>query len=252
MNHSPVQTISPLQHNPGLRTAASQAKNRQLTLVSHLLCPYVQRAAIVLHEKAIAFERINIDLANKPDWFLKVSPLGKTPVLLVEGEAIFESAVICDYLDETTAQPLHPADPLQRAKHRAWVEFASATLNGIGAMYNAADDAALATSIKALTAKFAQLEAVLAARLDGADFFAGNSFCMVDTAFAPVFRYFDVFGRIDDFGVFTHTPLVNAWRMRLQQRPSVQQAVRADYPALLWQFLLVRNSALSRRMTQSR
>ena len=82
----------------------------KLTLVSHLLCPYVQRAAIVLAEKGIDFERINIDLANKPDWFLKISPLGKTPVLLVNGKPIFESAVICEYLEETTVNPLHPRD----------------------------------------------------------------------------------------------------------------------------------------------
>ena len=60
------------------------------TLISHPLCPYVQRAAIVLAEKEIHFEREDIDLANKPDWFLKLSPFGKTPVLLVDGEAIFE------------------------------------------------------------------------------------------------------------------------------------------------------------------
>ena len=54
-----------------------------LTLVSHRLCPYVQRAVIALTEKGVPFERIVIDLANKPDWFLKISPLGKTPVLLV-------------------------------------------------------------------------------------------------------------------------------------------------------------------------
>ena len=72
-----------------------------LVLVSHALCPYVQRAAIVLAEKGVPFERQDIDLSNRPDWFMKVSPLGKTPVLLVEGTAIFESAVICEYLDET-------------------------------------------------------------------------------------------------------------------------------------------------------
>lgn len=60
--------------------------NAQLTLVSHLLCPYVQRAVILLTEKQIPFERIDVDLSNKPDWFLKVSPLGKTPVLLVDGQ----------------------------------------------------------------------------------------------------------------------------------------------------------------------
>ena len=55
-----------------------------LKLISHKLCPYVQRAVIALTEKGVPFERIDIDLANKPDWFLKISPLGKVPVLLVE------------------------------------------------------------------------------------------------------------------------------------------------------------------------
>ena len=66
-----------------------------LKLISHKLCPYVQRAVIALNEKGVPFERIDIDLANKPDWFLKISPLGKVPVLLVataDGEAaLFES-----------------------------------------------------------------------------------------------------------------------------------------------------------------
>ena len=53
-----------------------------LKLISHKLCPYVQRAVIALTEKGVAFERIDIDLANKPDWFLKISPLGKVPVLV--------------------------------------------------------------------------------------------------------------------------------------------------------------------------
>ena len=55
--------------------------SQPITLVSHLLCPFVQRAAIVLLEKGVPFTRKNIDLANKPDWFLAISPLGKVPVL---------------------------------------------------------------------------------------------------------------------------------------------------------------------------
>jgi len=53
-----------------------------LVLISHPLCPYVQRAAIVLAEKGVPFERRDVDLADKPEWFLRISPLGKTPVLL--------------------------------------------------------------------------------------------------------------------------------------------------------------------------
>src|SRR6188474_401494 len=99
-----------------------------LKLISHKLCPYVQRAAIALSEKGIPFERIDIDLANKPDWFLKISPLGKTPVLLVGDVPIFESAVILEYLEETQSKPLHPTDAVDRAEHRAWIEFGSAVL----------------------------------------------------------------------------------------------------------------------------
>ena len=222
----------------------------KLTLISHLLCPYVQRAIIVLEEKQIAYERIDIDLANKPDWFLKISPLGKTPVLLVDGQAIFESAVICEYLEETTQVPLHPQDPLARAQHRGWMEFASATLAVIAGMYGAPDARTLAAKVADLQAKFAQVEIELSAVDRNGPYFAGDSFSMVDAAFAPVFRYFDVFDTVDDFGVFTQTPKVNVWRTALQQRPSGRSAVRADYPELLRQFLVRRNSELSRRMTQ--
>jgi glutathione S-transferase len=73
----------------------------KLTLISHKLCPYVQRVAIALAEKSLPFTRVDIDLAAKPDWFLAISPLGKTPVLKVGDTAIFESAVILEYLEDT-------------------------------------------------------------------------------------------------------------------------------------------------------
>jgi glutathione S-transferase len=109
----------------------------RLTLVSHLLCPYVQRAASALREKGVPFERVVIDLVDKPDWFVKISPLGKVPLLRVPrpegGESIlFESNVICEYIEETQPGPrLHPEDALQRAEHRAWMEFGSAILSDL-------------------------------------------------------------------------------------------------------------------------
>ena len=56
------------------------------TLISHHLCPYVQRAAIAMDEKGVPFDRINVDLASKPDWFRRLSPLGKVPLLKVEDQ----------------------------------------------------------------------------------------------------------------------------------------------------------------------
>lgn len=217
----------------------------RLTLVSHHLCPYVQRVAIVLLEKEIPFERRWVDLAAKPDWFRAISPLGKTPVLLAGDEALFESAVICDYLDETHLPPLHPQDPLLRARHRAWMEVASVLLGMVGSYYSAPDAALLQARRADLEARFAQVEEALDT---AAPYFAGANFSIVDAAFAPVFRYFDTFERIGEAGWFQAVPRVRAWRLALADRPSVRHAVLADYPGRLLEFLRRRGSELSRRI----
>lgn len=219
----------------------------KLTLISHELCPFVQRAAIALDEKGVEFERINVDLANKPDWFLKISPLGKVPLLKVGDVVIFESAVILEYLEETQPNPLHPADALQRAEHRAWMEFGSSLLMDLWNFYTATDEAAFQAKAKQLTEKFARLEQ----RLGDGPYFDGARFSLVDTVFGPVFRYFDVFDRIADFGILAGKPRLAAWRHALAQRPSIARAVKADYPERLWQFLAARNSRLSALMTKA-
>ena len=217
----------------------------ELTLVSHDLCPYVQRAAIVLREKGLPFSRRWVDLSAKPDWFLALSPLGKTPVLVAGGEALFESAVICEYLDESFAPRLHPADALQRARHRAWMEFGSSVLDTIWAFYTAPDAQGLDTQRGLLRERFLQLEAALAPQ---GPWFAGRAFGLVDAVFAPVFRYFDVFDAIGQGGFFDDAPRVRAWRAALAERASVREAVLPDYRERLLAFLRSRGSELSRRM----
>lgn len=219
----------------------------RIILISHTLCPYVQRAAIVLAEKGIEFERRDIDLANKPDWFLRISPLGKTPVLLVGDQPIFESAVICEYLDEIRVPRLHPEDALLRAQHRAWMEFGSAILNVIAGFYSACDEQTLLAKATEIRIKFEQVEVVL----KEGPYFAGREFSVVDAVFGPVFRYFDVFDKISDFGWFDNTPKVLAWRGALSARGTVGAAVGPDYTDLLWAFLRKRNSALSTRMSKT-
>jgi glutathione S-transferase len=212
-----------------------------LKLISHKLCPYVQRAVIALTEKGVPFERVDIDLANKPDWFLAISPLGKTPVLLVGDVPIFESAVILEYLEETQPKPLHPADPLRRAEHRGWIEFGSTVLSDIAGFYAAPDEATFKAKTSQIEQRFARLEA----RVTAAPWFDGENFSLVDAVFGPVFRYFDVFDDIADFGILAGKPKLARWRKALAARPSVRAAVSADYPALLRAFIERRNSWLS-------
>ncbi len=226
----------------------------QLTLVSHHLCPYVQRAAISLAEKSVPFERVWIDLSDKPQWFSDLSPLGKVPLLLVEANGkrtpVFESAAILEYLEDTQTHPLHPADPLIRARHRAWIEFGSQLLNGIARLYNAPDAEGFTAAANALSAMFDRLEDELKARQAG-PWFSGQQFSLVDAVFGPIFRYFDVFDRIGDFGILARKPQIAAWRAALAARPSVMEATVADYNARLRDFLVRRKSHISRLVTNA-
>lgn len=221
-----------------------------LELISHHLCPYVQRAAITLLEKGVSFDRVDVDLANKPDWFRAISPLGKTPLLRIDGrDVIFESAVICEYLEETQDGPrLHPEDPLARAQHRGWIEFASATLNDIAGLYNAPDVAAFERKRDDLKAKFAQIDNALG---EG-PYFAGSAFSLVDAAFGPVFRYFDTFEQIVDLAIFEARPKTLAWRTALSVRTSVIDAIDPGYPERLRSFLAARGSHFSLAMTKAK
>jgi len=215
-------------------------------LVSHHLCPYVQRAAIVAAERGITITREFVDLAAKPDWFLALSPTGKVPLLAVRDAAgtrhiLFESAAIAEYLDETTpGDRLMPGDPLARAATRAWVEYASGTLAEIAGLYNAPNAASFDGRVAALQTRFAQLDTRVAR-----PWFAGETFGLVDAAFGPVFRYCDAFERLAGLALADGLPRLAAWRRALRERPSVAGAVAADYPARLESFLKARSSHLA-------
>jgi glutathione S-transferase len=216
-----------------------------LTLVSFDLCPYVQRAAIVLAEKEVPFERINVDLANKPEWFKTISPTGKVPLLRVGDDVLFESSVIVEYLEETQPNPLHPQAPLSKARHRAWMEFGSTILGDIWIIETTPDVTAFQAKARLLKEKFTRLENIL----NVGPYFAGEKFSIVDAVFAPVFRYFDVFDRILDLGVFEGLPKVQAWRRALATRPSVANAVVPNFKDLLSNFLCKQKGYMATLMT---
>ena len=206
-----------------------------LTLVSHDLCPYVQRAAIALAEKGAAFERATISLDAKPDWFSAISPLGKVPLLRVDDAVLFESTPIVEFIEETVPGPaLHPADPLERAQHRAWMEFGSSMLGDIWRLETAQAEPGFREAQAALRAKAQRLESSLGA----GPYFNGRRFSLVDAVFGPVFRYFEVFDAIAETNIFTGLPKLAAWRAALAARPSVQAAAVPDYAAKLRAFLV--------------
>ncbi|MEC9344196.1 MAG: glutathione S-transferase family protein [Pseudomonadota bacterium] len=220
----------------------------KLTLISHHLCPYVMRAAISLAEKGVEFNRVWIDLSDKPEWFARISPLGKVPVLVAEDGAekvpIFESAAILEFLEDTQPNPMHPADPVTRARHRGWMEFGSATLNAIARLYNSPDAGTFASVAGEMSAMFARLEDELASRPCG-PWFSGARLSLVDAVYGPVFRYFDVFDEIGNFGILADMPNIAKWRRALAERPSVRMAAVPDYNERLKDFLVRRRSHVS-------
>ena len=197
----------------------------KLKLISFTLCPYVQRAMIVLNEKNIPFDIEYIDLSEPPPWFYDVSPLEKVPVLLVDDEPLFESMVICEYLDEITEGSLYPDDAFKRATNRAWIEFGSDILSTTFEFYTTEDGKRFKNLTNTLMDRFEVLEDEIS---DGT-YFNGEEFSMVDAVYAPVFRYHNRIAQYKDYGFFEDAPRIKAWGDKLLERSSVIKSVPETY-----------------------
>ncbi len=183
-----------------------------------------------MRAKNVEFEVTYINLRDKPDWFLEISPHGKVPVLKVDDEILFESNAIAEYLDETVEPRLHPADAVKRARNRAWTDFVpsfSAALNKIGyAKTKKAMDEGLADAPKALS----RLEAALAKeRGNDGPYFNGADLCLVDAAYAPFLQRFAIAEGVLHSGLLTDFPLVQAWSDALMANDIVTGAVPANF-----------------------
>ena len=167
---------------------------------------------IVLRAKEVEFDVTYINLREKPDWFLAISPHGKVPVLSVGGRPLFESNAIAEFLDEMVLPRLHPEDPIKRARNRAWTDFVPDFAADFGSVYYAADETALAKRMKAARGRLARLEEAIAGeRNNDGPYFNGPELCLVDAAYAPFFqRYAFVETRLG-CGLLKEFPLVQAW-----------------------------------------
>jgi len=211
----------------------------KLELISHRLCPFVHRAAIMLREKGVPFDRRSVDLRNKPDWFLAISPRGKVPVLLADGVSLFESAAICEFLDETHPPHLVPADPFERARQRAWVEVANDVLTAQYKLLSAAAEPEAEKAQAALDATLARVEEAVA---DGTIPAAG--FSLVHVAIAPALHRFVVVADRLGVDLLARTPRLATLARALAVRPSVVETVPAEFEDEFVQLLVERKSLL--------
>jgi len=141
------------------------------------LSPYGHRVEMCLLEKNISFERIYVDLGNKPDWFIQLSPLGKAPILQIENQVLFDSIAICEYLEETFKEvALHPVDPIQKAINRGWMDFSNGLVSSIFQLASTQNIESFEAKILEIKDKINHFEN----NLSTTKFFNGNNISIID------------------------------------------------------------------------
>jgi glutathione S-transferase len=148
----------------------------------------VQRAIIAMQYKTIEYDINYVDLSNPPDWFLKLSPLKKVPLLLVEDQVIFESMAINEFIDEAYPNKLHPADLLLRAQNRSWIEFSNGCMWSAFHLSIKENKEEFQHVLNELLNSFDQIEE----SIGGRPFFNGDRFSLVDVSFAPCFSDWNI------------------------------------------------------------
>ena len=182
-------------------------------------CPYCARVRIVLAEKGIDYETVEVDLGDRPSWIYEKNPLGKVPVLEEGALVLPESVVIDEYLEERYPEPpLWPDDPAERAHGRLLVERFDSLSRPYYALRRGDDDA---------RDRLDEQLALLADRLGERPFLTGQEFGLADVAYLPwILRAESSLGVDLD----SHPPLAE-WVERAAERPSVS-AERALLAAL--------------------
>ena len=167
---------------------------------------------IVLRTKKVDFEVTYINLREKPDWFLKISPHGKVPVLNVGDDVLFESNAIAEFLDETVSPQLHPTDAIKRARNRAWTDFVPDFSKGLSAAYRRDTVEEMEEGRADAEKVLAKLEdAIKNERGNDGPYFNGNTLCLVDAAYAPFLQRFMIAEAKLNTGLLDVFPLVRAW-----------------------------------------
>ncbi|MDH5748852.1 MAG: glutathione S-transferase family protein [Rhodospirillales bacterium] len=201
-----------------------------IEIISSHTCPFAQRTRMALLEKELAFSLTEIDLNDKPDWFLEISPYGKVPVIRHNGHVIYESAVINEYLEEAFPdRPLLPADPAGRARARTWIDFANVRfVPHIYKVLLAQDKNGRELHTRKIEEALTFMEMEGFRKSDGGPYWMGKDLTLVDLT---VFPHLDRFSALEHYrGIAIPDEFVNLkeWRARMKERASAKAAGKSD------------------------
>lgn len=197
-----------------------------MKIVSYTICPFVQRVTALMEAKRLPYDIEFIALKNKPQWFLDISPTGQVPVLITdEGQALFESDAIVEYLDEVTT-PLAPGvSPVQRAQDRAWSYQASKHyLVQCSAMQSADKDAFVEREAN-LAKAFTRAEQ----KLGDKPFFNGEDLGNVDIAWLPLLHRAQIVRDYSGYDFLLKHPKVRRWQNALADTGLYAKSVAPDF-----------------------
>ncbi|CAD8089779.1 unnamed protein product [Paramecium primaurelia] len=200
-----------------------------LTLVSFNICPYVLRVVAALNHLKIPYEIKYIDLENKPDWFVKASPLEKVPILFVGETVLFESLVILDYVNTLAPQSLLPNDNLQKALNRARAEFSGEIIGTFWSVFSAKTEESFKNSLADLKWYFEKLEGWL----QQSKFIYSNELTLADFAYAPIFTLFDALKPLLKFNLYEGFPRLQEYSQSILSLPGVQSSKVENYDQLI-------------------
>jgi len=221
-------------------------------LCSFKTCPWVQRAAIVLRAKGIEYDISYIDRDNRPEWFLRISPHSKVPVVVVDGkDSLFESNAIAEYLDETVPPRLHPEDPMARARNRAWTDYVPDFAEAISSTAYSNSEEAFAKAAAGIVKPFAKLDDALSRRGNDGPYFNGPKFSLVDAAYAPFLQRYTFMDRVKPVGVIEKFPRLAAWRDALLANAAIKASTVANIEAVWQENLILRKRWLAKFVSES-
>jgi glutathione S-transferase len=204
-----------------------------MELFSARVCPYAHRTRLVLIEKDISFELVEIDFNNKPARFLKVSPYGKVPAIVHDGATIYESAIINEYLDEVFSDPpMMPADPGQRAKARIWTDYCdNYFIADHYALLKNQDAAPHGMLLDKAERNLVFIEQEGLAKLSGSGpYWLGQQVSLVDFAWYPFFERLPAWTHYRGLEVPDDCHRLKGWIAAMSRRRSVRQIANdTDY-----------------------
>ncbi len=190
------------------------------TLYNTQRCPYARRTRIVLHEKGIDFDVHEVDLENKSEEFLSVSPYGKVPVVSINGTTLYESNVVNEYLDEVYEIPrLMLSNLEQRALARSWMAFADDYFFPFIVRIRMGSQRGLSEEqIQEAKEKLQDALSRLERQLEGKEYLMGE-YTLADIAHAGNFHRLRELAERGDVPLQKY-PNVTAWMERVESRES--------------------------------